>query len=73
MSKNFYALYLEFTTNGQPEVLSQWAERQDFPFPFTCTLPCGHVVTYATAADIPLFDTPCPCGDGRHWLVKYGG
>lgn len=33
--------------------------------------PCGGRATYRTADDIPLVDTPCPCGDPSHWLVKW--
>lgn len=35
------------------------------------TMPCGHKVSFKTFKDIPATDTPCPCGDPAHWLVKY--
>ena len=37
----------------------------------TITMPCGNVVSYKTFEDIPRQDTPCPCGDPKHWLVRY--
>ena len=39
--------------------------------PVKITLPCGGHATYNARADIPLVDVPCPCGDPRHWLIKY--
>lgn len=35
------------------------------------TMPCGNRATYKRPEDIPLKDTPCPCGDPNHWLVRY--
>lgn len=35
--------------------------------------PCGSKIEYATIADIPDINVPCPCGNERHWVVKYGG
>ena len=32
---------------------------------------CGGSAVYDTVNDIPLVDVPCPCGDPRHWLIKY--
>ncbi len=34
-------------------------------------MPCGQRLIYWKLEEIPFFDTPCPCGDPRHWLVKY--
>jgi len=43
------------------------------PF-FHFTMPeCGTHVDYRTEADVPLVDTPCPCGNPAHWLVKWDG
>lgn len=35
------------------------------------TLPCGQEATYHTRADVPAEDVPCPCGNPKHWLLKY--
>jgi len=32
---------------------------------------CGTKVYYKTLDDVPLDDTPCPCGDPNHWLVTW--
>lgn len=69
MSINVYALYLELSGNDLRGEVADWALRQDFPLSFK--LPCGSEAVFNSADDIPLKDTPCPCGDGRHWLVKY--
>ena len=34
-------------------------------------MPCGQSVKYESLSDIPKEDTPCPCGNSKHWLVKY--
>jgi len=34
-------------------------------------MPCGYVLIYPDFDSIPTEDTPCPCGDTGHWLVKY--
>lgn len=26
---------------------------------------------YQTEADVPEHSVPCPCGNPRHWLIKY--
>ncbi len=33
--------------------------------------PCGQVIQYQTFEDIPVNDTPCPCGDPLHMAVRY--
>ena len=32
---------------------------------------CGGSVDYATEADVPYHSVPCPCGNPKHWLIKY--
>jgi len=32
---------------------------------------CGGSVDYATVDDIPYQSVPCPCGNPKHWLIKY--
>jgi len=32
--------------------------------------PCGHIKVYPTLDDVPLVDTPCPCGNPNHYLIK---
>lgn len=40
--------------------------------PFTIAMPCGHSFTVTdTDSFVAGVDVPCPCGDARHWLVKY--
>lgn len=34
-------------------------------------MPCGYLYVLASMEDIPLVDTPCPCGNPEHWLVKW--
>ena len=34
---------------------------------------CGETVVYQTADDVPLADTPCPCGNPDHWLIQIKG
>ena len=31
----------------------------------------GGSVRYPTEADVPVHSVPCPCGNPRHWLIKY--
>ena len=40
--------------------------------PVEIEMPCGHVIHWESWRDIPREDTPCPCGDPSHWIVKYG-
>jgi len=42
----------------------------DSPF---CTLemPCGERLVIQTEADFPAESVPCPCGNPKHWFVKY--
>ena len=35
------------------------------------TMPCGHKIIYEDTGKIPTVDTPCPCGDPSHWIVKF--
>ncbi len=39
--------------------------------PFSYTLPCGNIFSANCLEDIPSLNTPCPCGNPRHWFVKY--
>lgn len=32
---------------------------------------CGGQADYKTEADIPYHSVPCPCGNPKHWLIKY--
>ena len=31
----------------------------------------GLSIGYKTEADIPYHSVPCPCGNPKHWLIKY--
>ncbi len=33
---------------------------------------CGTWVGYKTLEDIPHESVPCPCGNPKHWIIKYG-
>lgn len=35
------------------------------------TMPCDTRITYRTFNEIPKEDVPCPCGNPKHWIVKY--
>ena len=39
--------------------------------PYTIKMPCGIVAEYKTWDDIPQKDTPCPCGNPKHWLIRF--
>lgn len=32
---------------------------------------CGGSVDYVTEPDIPYHSVPCPCGNPKHWLIRY--
>lgn len=40
--------------------------------PFLCVeiQGCGKA-DYMTIEDIPYHSVPCPCGNPKHWLIKY--
>ena len=38
---------------------------------WSITCPCGETVQYAIN-ELPTEDTPMPCGNPSHWVVKYG-
>lgn len=44
--------------------------REDF-IKVKITMPCGKEVVYANTGEIPNVDTPCPCGDPNHWIVRF--
>ena len=31
----------------------------------------GCSVEYKTEADVPEHSVPCPCGNPKHWLIRY--
>lgn len=31
----------------------------------------GGFVDYRTEEDVPTHSVPCPCGNPKHWLIKY--
>lgn len=33
--------------------------------------PCGSTVIYKNRDDIPDHSVPCPCGNPKHWIIKY--
>ena len=40
------------------------------PF-ITIKMPCGVEIVYQLFDDIPEVDTPCSCGNPKHWVVRY--
>lgn len=70
--------FRSMTTEGELEarrrfVATLFAERKDLIVAGTMTLgplPCGERKTY-TAESFPIDDTPCPCGNVRHWIVMW--
>jgi hypothetical protein len=32
---------------------------------------CGGVLDCKTIDDVPYHSVPCPCGNPKHWLIKY--
>lgn len=45
--------------------------QEQLNLPLTIEMPCSEVATYESLEDIPLVDTPCPCGDPDHWSVRW--
>jgi hypothetical protein len=55
-------------------VRRQWQKQRNYkatPYLFDVPLACGHRAFWRTWVDIPLQDTPCPCGDPMHYLIQY--
>jgi len=75
--KTFYGLYI---TPNKGETVRECIERCtvfNLPsiYPFVLlhiVAPCGRSVDYNTLDDIPVVDTPCPCGNPDHWFIKIG-
>lgn len=59
----------------EKSILEHFRKQGKEPMPgspfLTIEMPCGKVVQYQTFADIPSEDVPCPCGDPKHWVVRY--
>lgn len=45
-------------------------EQMTFEF-FTIQLPCGSKVSYPTHKDVPIDNTPCSCGNEKHWFIVW--
>lgn len=44
----------------------------DWTKPFVeINMPCGQKITYEKSSDIPWESVPCPCGNPKHWVIKY--
>lgn len=39
--------------------------------PFSFTLPCGNTYSVDSVEQLPQDNLPCPCGDPKHWFVRY--
>lgn len=78
-------VYFNCPSEQRGEVLQAWADEiltsaasagldtnsPDFILLVVSLEPCGGQATYRVADDIPLVDTPCPCGDPNHWLIRW--
>jgi hypothetical protein len=42
-----------------------------YKFPQILYMSCGHKQKVDSIEDVPSVDTPCPCGNPKHWIVKY--
>ena len=72
-SVRYTGLYISYKGGiaSQREILELEAVQERLGLPLTIEMPCGEVATYETLEDIPLVDTPCPCGDPDHWSVRW--
>lgn len=52
---------------GQPLVVGDDTVR----FPWIVRLPCGSAYIFETATDIPTESIPCPCGNPKHWILRW--
>lgn len=34
-------------------------------------MPCGHSAHYMAFDDVPASSVRCPCGDPKHWIIRY--
>lgn len=58
------------------QALREWLASIHRPVPSNMPLLrintfCGETVEYQTADDVPVVDTPCPCGNPNHWLIQF--
>lgn len=44
--------------------------RKNYDAVLVVELPCGSA-SYKTWDDIPNESVPCPCGNPKHWLIRY--
>ena len=42
-----------------------------YEFPVDIELPCGRQVTFESLRDVPARTMACPCGNSKHFVVKY--
>ncbi len=66
---------LETWKSWEEAIREYWADygtplKDREPF-MTVQLLCGKIVIYKTFNDIPNHSMRCPCGDPKHWIVKY--
>lgn len=67
LKDNYYGLLLQGPTR---ELILKAAEMK-LPFPGEVIMPCGEMLFLPDAASIPVESVRCPCGNPRHWLVKW--
>jgi len=42
-----------------------------YAFPQILYMPCGHKEWIESVKRVPSVNIPCPCGNPKHWIVKY--
>ncbi len=45
--------------------------QRGYAFPQVLYMSCGHKVLIESMDAVLNRDTPCPCGNPNHWIVKY--
>lgn len=54
------------------EITQKQVDTNDPTFKFAkIEMPCGETKIYRTLEDVPTKNKKCPCGNPRHWLVRY--
>ena len=54
------------------ELIKQGYKKNDAGlFPYELVMPCGVKRIYDDIYFLPVVDTPCPCGNPNHWLVRW--
>ena len=63
--------FLRMTRDLRKKLISLGADYDPSKPLWELRMPCGNVSRYGNPDDFPLEDVPCPCGDPKHWLVRW--